>query len=342
MPTENEPILNQEEVDALLSGMSEGRVSTEQADVPGEARRYDIGREVRILRGRMPTFDLINERFCRTFRESVVRTLRRPAQLSVAPFRTLKYSEFIAGMKMPTGINVLRMAPLRGSALLVMTAEMVTSLVDNYFGGRGEIRKISNRDFTSAESRIIQVFREVALKDITDAWTNVVPLKAEFSAAETNPLFATVMNPNEVLLVSDYTLEIMGGKTHMMIAIPYSMIEPIRGVLEKTFRDEVIDNERRLARSLREEMKDAEVTLNALVGRSHLSVSKLLDLKAGDVIPCDFNGSVLVYAEDVPVFRGQFGASRGQLSVRVDERFVHGRSVDLIPEGNKPQRSVLQ
>lgn len=333
MPTENEPILNQEEVDALLNGMSEGRVSTESDAAPGEARRYEIGREVRILRGRMPTFDLINERFCRTFRESMVRTLRRPVQLTVAPFRTLKYSEFIAGMKMPTGINVLRLSPLRGSALLIMTSEMVTSLVDNFFGGRGEVRRIGNRDFTGTESRIIQLFRDVALKDMTEAWTNVMSIKAEFVGAETNPLFATVMNPNEVLLVSDFTLEILAGKSHMMIAIPYSMIEPIRGLLEKTFRDEIVDDERRLARSLREEMKDAEVTLNALVGRSQVTVSKLLDLKAGDVIPCDFNGSVMVHAEDVPVFRGQFGSSRGQLSVRVDERFVHGRSVDSAGSG---------
>ena len=342
MPTENEPILNQEEVDALLSGMSEGRISTEGDVAPGEARRYEIGREVRILRGRMPTFELINERFCRAFRESVVRALRRPAQLAVGAFRTVKYSEFVAEMKMPTGINVLRMVPLRGAALLVVSPEMVASLVDNFFGGKGEIRKISGRDFTGTETRIIQLFRDIAIKDLTDAWSSVIPLKAEFSGSETNPLFATIMNPNEVLLVSDFSLEVLGGKSKMMMAIPYSMIEPIRGVLERTFRDETIDTERRLSRSLREEMKDAEVVLNAVVGRSHMMLSKLLDLKAGDVIPCDFNGNVLVYAEDVPVFRGQFGSSRGQLSVKVNERFLHGRSIDVSRVGTDSVRSTLQ
>lgn len=342
MPNENEPILNQEEVDALLSGMSEGRVSTEGGESAGIARRYDIGREVRILRGRMPTFDLINERFCRAFRESIVRTLRRPAQLTVGTFRTVKYSEFITEMKLPTGINVVRMHPLRGSALLVVSSEMVASLVDNFFGGRGEVRKIQNRDFTSTEMRIIHVFRELAIKDLTDAWSSVVPLKAEFAGSETNPLFATIMNPNEVLLVSDLALEVMGGKSKMMLAIPYSMIEPIRGVLERAFRDEATDTERRLSRSLREEMKDAEVTLNAVVGRSQMYLSRLLDLKAGDVIPCDFNGSVLVYAEDVPVFRGQFGSSRGQLSVKVNERFLHGQSIDVDRSVAASERSTLQ
>jgi flagellar motor switch protein FliM len=173
------------------------------------------------------------------------------------------------------------------------------------------------------------MFREIAIREITAAWASVLPLKLEMSASETNPLFATVMNPNEVLLVTDHELEIMGATTRMMVAIPYSMIEPIRGLLEKAFRDESGDDDRHLARSLREEMKDAEVTLNALVGRSSMSLSRLVDLKAGDVIPCDFNGKVLVYAEDVPVFRGQFGASRGQLSVKVTERFVHGRTVEV-------------
>jgi len=128
----------------------------------------------------------------------------------------------------------------------------------------------------------------------------------------------------------------------MMLAIPHSMIEPIRPVLEKTFRDENVDTERKLSRSLREEMKDAEVTLNAVVGRSQLSLSKLLDLKPGDVIPCDFNGNVLVFAEDVPVFRGQFGSSRGQLSVKVDQRFVHGRTVDILSTPSPSERSTLQ
>jgi flagellar motor switch protein FliM len=342
MPNENEPILKQEEVEALLSGMSDGRISTESSSPPDEARRYEIGREVRILRGRMPTFDLINERFCRSFRESIVRALRRPAQLSVGTFRTVKYSEFVAEMAMPTGLNVLRMQPLRGSALLVIGSEMVASLVDNYFGGKGQVRKIVGRDFTSTENRIIQLFRDIAIKDLTEAWSSVIPLKAEFAGAETNPLFATIMNPNEVLLVSDFALEVMGGKSRMMLAIPYSMIEPIRSVLERTFRDEAIDTERRLSRSLREEMKDAEVTLNAVVGRSQMSLSKLLDLKSGDVVPCDFNGNVLVYAEDVPVFRGQFGSSRGQLSVKVNERFVHGRSVDTTRSTGTAERRNVQ
>ena len=321
MANPNEPILNQDEVDALLAGMSEGRVSTSGEDNAVDARRYDLGREVRILRGRMPTFELINERFGRAFRSSVMSALRRPAAVETNPFRTLKYSEFIRELEAPIGINVLRMSPLRGSLLLLMTSELVASIVDNFFGGRGRVQKISGRDFTGAEMRLVQLFRDAAIKDLTESWATVMPVKIEFVQAETNPHFANIMNPNEVLLVSDFDVEIMGGKSRLITAVPYSMIEPIRGTLEKSFRDEAAETDRRLSRSLREEMQDAEVTINALVGRSQIPLSRLIDLKAGDVIPCDFNGSALVFAEDVPVFRGRFGASRGQLSVKVEQRF---------------------
>lgn len=320
MAESNEPILKQEEVDALLAGMNEGRVSTDSDDAARDARRYDLGREVRILRGRMPTFDLINERFGRAFRTSIATTLRRPATVETNPFRTLKYSEFIRELSTPSGINVLRLNPLRGLFLVIFNADLVASLVDNFFGGKGRVQKIVGRDFTGAEMRLVQLFREAAVRDITEAWASVMPVKVEFAQAETNPHFANIMNPNEVLLVTHFDIEILGGRSQLMTAVPYSMIEPIRAALEKTFRDETAETDRRLSRSLREEMKDAEVTLNALIGRSHLSLSKLIDLKPGDVIPCEFDGNALVFAEDVPVFRGRFGASRGQFSVKVDQR----------------------
>lgn len=315
----NEPILNQEEVDALLSGMNEGRLDLEEETFGDrEIRRYQLGREVRILSGRMPTFDLINERFARAYQASIVSVLRRAATVEVKPFRTLKYSEFIAELNYPSGINVLRLNPLRGLALIVMASSLIASVVDNYFGGKGRIRPIENRDFTNAELRLVQIFREAAMHDLAASWSSVVPLTPEFVQIESNPHFANVMNPNEVLLVTDYEVEILEAKSSFQTVIPYNMIEPIRHLLERTFRDDTADEDRRLGRSLREELHDAEVTLNAVLGRSQLMLSRLLDLKAGDIIPCEFDGTALVYAEDVPVFRGRTGQSRGQLAVRVE------------------------
>lgn len=315
----NEPILNQEEVDALLSGMNEGRLDLDDGTSPnGEIRRYQLGREVRILSGRMPTFDLINERFARAYQASIISLLRRAATVQVKPFRTLKYSEYVAELGYPSGINVLRMSPLRGLVLVVMASPLIASIVDNYFGGKGRIRPIENRDFTNAELRLVQIFREAAMQDLASSWSNVLRLTPEFVQIESNPHFANVMNPNEVLLVTDFEVEILEAKSNFQTVIPYNVIEPIRHLLERTFRDDTADEDRRLGRSLREELHDAEVTLNAVLGRSQLMLSRLLDLKAGDIIPCEFDGTALVYAEDVPVFRGRTGQSRGQLAVRVE------------------------
>lgn len=315
----NEPILNQEEVDALLSGMNDGRLDLDDGTSPdGEIRRYQLGREVRILSGRMPTFDLINERFARAYQASIITLLRRAATVQVKPFRTLKYSEYVAELGYPSGINVLRMNPLRGLVLVVMASPLIASIVDNYFGGKGRIRPIESRDFTNAELRLVQIFREAAMQDLASSWSNVLRLTPEFVQIESNPHFANVMNPNEVLLVTDFEVEILEAKSSFQIVIPYNVIEPIRHLLERTFRDDTADEDQRLGRSLREELHDAEVTLNAVLGRSQLMLSRLLDLKAGDIIPCEFDGTALVYAEDVPVFRGRTGQSRGQLAVRVE------------------------
>lgn len=315
----NEPILNQEEVDALLSGMNEGRLDLDDGMSPnGEIRRYQLGREVRILSGRMPTFDLINERFARAYQASFMTLLRRAATVKVKPFRTLKYSEYVAELGYPSGINVLRMNPLRGLILVVMASPLIASIIDNYFGGKGRIRQIESRDFTNAELRLVQIFREAAMQDLASSWGNVLRLTPEFVQIESNPHFANVMNPNEVLLVTDFEVEILEAKSGFQVVIPYNVIEPIRHLLERTFRDDTADEDQRLGRSLREELHDAEVTLNAVLGRSQLMLSRLLDLKAGDIIPCEFDGTALVYAEDVPVFRGRTGQSRGQLAVRVE------------------------
>lgn len=332
----NEPILNQEEVEALLSGMNEGRLELDGEALPaGEVRRYELGREVRILRGRMPTFELINERLARAYQASIIALLRRAATVQVKPFRTLKYSEFIAELEYPTGINVVRLNPLRGLALIVMSSTMIASIVDNYFGGKGRIRPIQNRDFTNAELRLVQIFREAAMQDLASSWSNVLPLTPEFVQTESNPHFANVMNPNEVLLVTDYQVEILEAKSSFQTVVPYNVIEPIRHLLERSFRDDTDEEDRRLSRSLREELHDAEVTLNAVLGRSHLMLSRLIDLKPGDIIPCEFDGTALVYAEDIPVFRGRTGQSRGQLAVRVEHLLGGSRTAGGSPANTR-------
>jgi flagellar motor switch protein FliM len=156
----------------------------------------------------------------------------------------------------------------------------------------------------------------------------VSPLKIECVASECNPQFANVLPANEALLVTDFEIDIDGTGNCMQIVVPFATVEPLREILGASVQDQRPQDAERWISSLREEIEDAEVELTTVVGRSQVRLSELLDFRPGDIIPCDFTGRVTVFAEDVPVLRGQFGVSRGQQSVKVEERLLRGRSID--------------
>jgi flagellar motor switch protein FliM len=326
-----ESVLNQDEVDALLNGMSEGRVSTEGGAARGEARRYELGHEARVVRGRLPTLEIIHQRFGPLYRTSLSGILRRPVGLTVAASRTMRFADYISTLPMPSSINVLSLAPLHGLALLVLPPGLVSTVVENFFGGKGRIARIDGREFTPVEERLVAMLRDSACNDLATAWSKVHPLRIECVASECNPQFANVLPANEALMVADFEVDIDGGGAEMQIVMPFATIEPLREILGASVQDQRPQDAERWAASLREEIEDAEVELTTVVGRAQVRLSELLDFRPGDIIPCDFSGRVTVYAEDVPVLRGQFGVSRGQQSVKVEERLLRGRSIDLPP-----------
>lgn len=331
----SEPVLNQEEVDALLTGMNEGRVSTDGGGAGGEARRYALGREARIVRDRLPTLELIHQRFGPLYRASLGGILRRSVGLSVGALRTMKFADYLATLPLPSSVNVLRLAPLRGPALMVLPAGLVSAVVENFFGGKGRKARIADRGFTAAEERIVALLRDAACNDLAAAWSKVHALRIECVASECDPQFAAVLPANEALLVADFDIDIDGAAEPLQVVLPYATIEPLRDVLGGGVRQDRPQDAERWAKSLREEIEDAEVELTTVVGRAQVRLSELLDFRPGDIIPCDFSGRVTVFAEDVPVLRGQFGVSRGQQSVKVEERLLRGRSIDLPPSNTR-------
>lgn len=324
----SEPVLNQEEVDALLNGMSEGRVSTGDGMPRGEARRYELGHEARVVRGRLPTLEIIHQRFGPLYRTSLGSILRRPVGLTVAPSRTMRFADYLATLPLPSSINVLNLAPLHGLALLVLPPGLVSAVVENFFGGKGRKARIDGREFTAVEERLVAMLRDSACNDLAASWSKVHPLRIECVSSECNPQFANVLPANEALLVADFEVDIEGNTDSLQIVIPFATVEPLREILGASVQDQRPQDAERWAVSLREEIEDAEVELTTVVGRAQVRLSELLDFRPGDIIPCDFTGRVTVFAEDVPVLRGQFGVSRGQQSVKVEERLLRGRSID--------------
>ena len=326
-----EKILSQEEIDALIHGVDSGAVSTEPEAAPGEARAFDFRTQMRIVRGRLPALEMINERFARRFRLSLYNLLRRGAEISVSPIEMRKFSEYVHTMHVPTSLNLVKINPLRGTGLIVLDPKLVFTVVDNFFGGNGRHAKIEGRDFTATEQRVIHMLIRSAFADLTASWHGVANIELEYLQSEINPHFANIVSQTEIVVISSFHIELEGGGGNLHVTMPYAMIEPLRDVLEAGVQTDRVEHDERWVQALREEIEDAEIEISTTLGRTSLNLAEVLNLKAGDVIPCDFAGKVTLLAETVPVFRGSFGTSRGQQAVKIEERVRRQRP--LLIEG---------
>jgi flagellar motor switch protein FliM len=319
-------LLSQEEIDALLHGVNSGDVEsgTDDGLDDGEARAYDFNSQDRIVRGRMPTLEMINERFARYFRISIFNMLRRAGEISVGGVQMLKFAEYVHSLFVPTSLNLVRIKPLRGTALFIVDPKLVFILVDNFFGGDGRFHaKIEGREFTPTETRVIHMILQQSFKDLKQAWAPVMPVEFEYQSSEVNPHFANIVSPTEVVVVTTFHVELEGGGGDFHVTMPYSMIEPIRELLDAGVQSDRSDVDERWLIALREEMKEAPVDLSSVLAETEISLRDLMALKAGDVIPIEIPDKVALRAEDIPVFRGHFGISQGNNAIKIVERVKH-------------------
>jgi len=319
-------VLNQDEIDALLKGVDNGAVPLEGADAaPGEARNYDLATQVRIVRGRMPTLEMINDRFARLLRIGLYNLIRRSPDIAVAPVNVVKFTEYVQTLHVPASLNMVKINPLRGTGLFVLDSTLVFAIVDAFFGGTGRHAKIEGREFTRTENRVIQLVLAQAFGDIREAWGPVAKIDVEYINSEINPHFANIVSPSEIVVVTSFRIELDGRGGELHVTMPYSMIEPLRDVLDSGMQSDRAERDENWTTTLREELEEAEVDLVPVLGHTTLNVGRLINLKPGDVIPCDFDGQVTLLAEGVPVLRGSYGASRGQQAVKIEKLLTGNR-----------------
>lgn len=316
-------VLSQDEIDALLHGVDGGDVETETDEhlMDGVAREFDFNSQDRIVRGRLPTLEMINERFARNFRISMFNMLRRQAEIAVGGVQMLKFAEYIHSLYVPTSLNLVKIKPLRGTALFVIDPKLVFIIVDNFFGGEGRFyNKIEGREFTPTEQRVISMLLNRTFEDLVNAWSPVKHLQFEYQSSEVNPHLANIVSPTEVVVVSSFRVDLEGGGGDFHVTFPYAMIEPIRDLLDAGVQSDVSDIDARWAIALRDEIFEAQVEVKSNLIHKEMSVSEINRLKPGDIIPFDMPDNVVLDAEDIPVFRGTIGVSRGNTAVKVTER----------------------
>ncbi len=318
-------LLSQDEIDALLHGVDEGDIEPEEDIDAAGVKAYDLTSNDRIVRGRMPTLEMINERFARYTRISMFNFLRRSADVASGGVQIMKFGEYIHTLYVPTSLNLVKMRPLRGTALFIMDAKLVFKLVDNFFGGDGRHAKIEGREFTPTEVRVVQLVLSQMFSDMIEAWGPVMKLEFEYVGSEVNPAMANIVSPSEVVVVSTFHIELDGGGGDLHLTIPYSMIEPIREVLDAGVQSDVDDVDERWLQSLREDILDARVPVHGTLVDRYITLREVAALKAGDVIPVDLPEEFILQANGVPIFRGKMGISDENLAVKIIDQLKSRR-----------------
>ena len=310
-------LLSQDEIDALLHGVDDGAVETEIDVDPKAVKNYDLTSQDRIVRGRMPTLEMINERFARYTRISMFNLLRRTADVSVGGIQIIKFGEYVHTLYVPTSLNMVKFRPLRGTGLIILDAKLVFKLVDNFFGGDGRHAKIEGREFTPTELRVVQMVLQQAFVDLYEAWRTIKKIDFEFVNSEVNPSMANIVSPSEVVVVSTFHVELDGGGGEMHITMPYSMVEPIREVLDAGLQSDSDERDDRWVNALREDIMDAKVDLEAEIVSRELTLRDIVELRAGDIIPINMPVTHVLTANGVPMFQTQLGRSGENLALKV-------------------------
>lgn len=316
----SQDFLSQEEVDALLKGVTGEVDETPPEEEAGGVKSYDLGRQERIVRGRMPTMELINERFARYLRIGLFNYMHRNTEISVGPVRVQKYSDFIRNLVVPTNLNLVQVKPLRGTGLVVFDPNLVFLVVDNMFGSDGRFHtRVEGRDFTPTEQRIIMGMLDVVFTEYEKAWKPVFEISFEYVRSEMNTQFANIATPSEIVVAFTFTIELSGNSAEMHLCLPYSMIEPIRDVLYSTMHSEQAGNDQRWTSMLRKQLLTAEVELVAALGSTDLALGEVAKLKVGDIVPIDIGEVISVKVDDIPLMSCRYGINHGQYALKVEK-----------------------
>ena len=317
----SQPILSQDEVDALLQGITGDSQSLDTEPVDKAAiRDYDLASQERIVRGRMPTMEIINERFARNIRLGVFHFIRKSPEISIGPIKVQKYSAFLREIVVPTNFNIVSVKPLRGSGLIVCDPTLVFAVIDTLFGGAGKYHtRIEGRDFSATELRVISRLVDVVTAEYKKAWQGIYPLELAFQRTEMQPQFANIATPSEIVVTTSFTLEIGDTSGAIHFCIPYSTLEPIRDVLYSSMQGDAGEPDRRWINLLTEQIQLAEVEVVAELAQAPATVEQLLSLKAGDFIELDLRQAIQAKVAGVPVFDCHYGTSNGKYALKVDQ-----------------------
>lgn len=319
-------ILSQDEVDALLRGMGEGDVETENDD-PNEvksAKVYDFTNQERIIRGRLPALDIINERFARGFQRHFNEMILASVEVTAGEVKIIKMIDYLRNLFVPTSLNIYRINPLNGISLFTLDSKLIFTAVDIYFGGTGLLPfKIEGREYTPVEMSMIRSILDITTDNMRKAWAPVMDVEIEYMHSEMNPKFAGIVDATDMIVVSPINVRFEGVEGRIDIVMPYAMLEPVRDKLEEGMQNLQGETDNRWSKTLREEAKNIEVTLSVTLAEVAMNMSDLMKMEKGDIIPIEMPKQVTIKAEDIALVRGKVGISDDKKAVKIEQILHH-------------------
>ena len=319
----SEQFLSQDEVDALLAGVNGEPEEVEVAPLPtngGGVQQYDLARQERIVRGRMPTLEIVNERFARNFRQAMFKLMRRTPDISVGPVQVHKYSVFLGNLVVPTNLNVMHVRPLRGNGLVVFEPQLVFAVIDSLFGGNGKLHaRIEGRDFSATEQRIIRNLVAGLTESYKVAWKDVYPIELEYVRSEMQTQFASIATASEVVISTRFWVEIGDAAGAIHICIPYGVLEPIRETLYSSVSTDQVADSRSWVTKLSRQLELADLELVAPLANAQLSFGDLLNLGPGDFVELDLERTIDVTVGAMPFLKCTWGTSEGRYAIKIEE-----------------------
>jgi flagellar motor switch protein FliM len=319
-------VLSQDEVDALLKGISGGEIETE-TDKPvnnSEIKVYDLTSQERVVRGRMPILELINDRFSRLMRSSLSSSLRKPVGATVISNDMMKYGDFLKALPVPTSLHIFRVEPLRGNVLLVLESKLVFCLVDIFFGGRGaETFKVEGREFTSIENRLVKKVVNVMINELKEAWKNIQPISLHFVRSEVNPQFATIISSDDIVIIISFELEMENSTGKVTLCIPYATLEPIKDKLQGGIQSKQSEEDSIWAERFSKQLTEVPVEVVVELGKARVKGGELLNLNVGDVIQLDTysKDKLKVRVGGITKFAGYPGFYKGSQALQISTIF---------------------
>ncbi len=317
--------LTQEEIDALLKGLEEGEVETEEKPPPEGVIPYDITSHERVVWGRLPALEMAFERLARTFRNDFSLILNKMIDSRLVNVEITKFSDFIKTLPVPSSIHIIKMTIPHSEGLILVTidARVIFSSVEVLLGGDfPQYVKVEGRDFTTVEQSIAKKIVDIFLKNLAESWKPISSIEFSYVRSELIPQFAAIAQPTNAVILGMFELEMGDIVGKMNLCIPYILIEPVKDKLQAGYQSDTIDNFAGWRRKLAELLEDVSVEIRVELGRAKMTLRDLIKLKVGDVIVLDKHTTdeLDVKVQGITKFKGLPGVQRGDKAVKITKR----------------------